>query len=136
MTEPTLSRRSFNRTSLIALLAGAGGAFLDGSTSAKQRAATGAPTRRDVIKQDIGVVAWTERGMIEDVSPGLAAVTVPVTVVVGHRDQAEHEAALREIFARFLPQATFPVLEGIGHLSPLEASEALANACAVLLAGL
>jgi 3-oxoadipate enol-lactonase len=77
--------------------------------------------------------AWTERNMIEDVSAGLAAVTVPVTVVIGDRDQVEHEPALREIFARFLPHATFRVLAGIGHLSPLEAPDALADACRRLL---
>jgi hypothetical protein len=35
-----------------------------------------------------------------------------------------------------LPQATFRVLEGIGHLSPLEAPGELADACANLLASL
>ena len=72
--------------------------------------------------------AWTQRGMIEDVSAGLDAVAVPVTVVVGDRDQVEHEAALRESFGRFLPHATFRVLKGIGHLSPLEAPDAIAEA--------
>jgi pimeloyl-ACP methyl ester carboxylesterase len=72
--------------------------------------------------------AWTESGMIEDISAGLDAVTVPVAVVIGDRDQVEHEAALREIFGRFLPHATFCVLKGIGHLSPLEAPDAIADA--------
>jgi len=80
--------------------------------------------------------AWTERNMIEDVSAGLAAVTVPVTVIIGDCDQVEHEPALRRTFARFLPQATFRVLEGIGHLSPLEAPNELADACTALLKGL
>jgi 3-oxoadipate enol-lactonase len=73
--------------------------------------------------------AWTERGMIEDVSAGLDAVTVPVKVVIGDRDQVEHEAALRQIFGRFLAHATFRVLKGVGHLSPLEAPDAIADAC-------
>jgi pimeloyl-ACP methyl ester carboxylesterase len=73
--------------------------------------------------------AWTERNMIEDVGTGLAAVTVPVTVVVGDRDQVEHEAKLRQVFTRFLPHATFRVLRGIGHLSTLEAPDAPAHAC-------
>jgi pimeloyl-ACP methyl ester carboxylesterase len=80
--------------------------------------------------------AWTDRGMIEDVSVGLDAVTVPVSIVVGSRDRVEHESALREVFGRLLPQATFRVLEGIGHLSPLEAPGELADACAKLLARL
>jgi hypothetical protein len=63
--------------------------------------------------------AWTERGMIEDISAGLDAVTAPVKIVIGDRDQVEHDAALREIFGRFLPQTTFRVPNGIGNLSPL-----------------
>jgi 3-oxoadipate enol-lactonase len=80
--------------------------------------------------------AWTDRGMIEDVSAGLDRVTVPVSILVGSRDRVEHESALREVFGRLLPQATVRVLEGIGHLSPLEAPDELAAACARLLAGL
>jgi pimeloyl-ACP methyl ester carboxylesterase len=77
--------------------------------------------------------AWTDRGMIEDVSAGLDAVTIPVSVIVGSRDRVEHETALREVFGRLLPQATFRVLEGVGHLSPLEAPDGLADACVNLL---
>lgn len=80
--------------------------------------------------------AWTERNMMEDVSAGLTAVSVPVIVVIGDRDQVEHEPALRQTFARLLPQATFRVLKGIGHLSPLEAPNELADACTALLKGL
>jgi pimeloyl-ACP methyl ester carboxylesterase len=80
--------------------------------------------------------AWTDRGMIENVTAGLTGVTIPVRVVVGTDDRVEHESALREIFGRFLPQATFRVLENVGHLSPLEAPGELAEACASLLAGL
>jgi hypothetical protein len=39
---------------------------------------------------------WGSIGMIEDISAGLDAV--PGTVVIGDRDQVEHEAALQEIF--------------------------------------
>jgi 3-oxoadipate enol-lactonase len=77
--------------------------------------------------------AWTERGMIQDVTAGLAAAKLPVIVIVGDDDQVEHADALREIFARFIPQASFRVLKGVGHLSPLEAPNALADACKVLL---
>jgi pimeloyl-ACP methyl ester carboxylesterase len=77
--------------------------------------------------------AWTESGMVADVSAGLDAVAVPVTVVIGDCDQVEHEAALRDIFARLLPLTTFRVLNGVGHLSPLEASDAVAQACSIFL---
>jgi pimeloyl-ACP methyl ester carboxylesterase len=80
--------------------------------------------------------AWTERGMIEDIAKGLDAVKLHALVVIGDRDQVEHEAALREIFARFLPQANFLTLSGIGHLSPLQAPDALADACQRLLRAL
>ena len=78
--------------------------------------------------------AWTEQGMIEDVTAGLNTVTIPITIVIGDRDQVEHEAALRQIFGRFLPQATFRVLTGAGHLSPIESPDAVANACLDMLA--
>ena len=71
--------------------------------------------------------------MVEDVTKGPDAVGLPVTVVVGDRDQVEHEDTLTEVFARFLPQATFRRLRGVGHLSPLEAPDALADACNALL---
>ncbi|HEY1888071.1 MAG TPA: alpha/beta hydrolase, partial [Roseiarcus sp.] len=77
--------------------------------------------------------AWTDRGMIEDISAELVGVTTPTIVVIGDRDQVEHEAALRDVFARFLPQATFRVLEGVGHLSPLQAPDAIAGACLSML---
>jgi pimeloyl-ACP methyl ester carboxylesterase len=67
---------------------------------------------------------------------GLAAVTVPVTVVIGDRDQVEHEPALRKTFAPFFPQTAFRVLEGVGHLSPLEAPDELADACTAFLKNL
>ena len=49
MVEPTLSRRHFNRGSLISLLAAA--AMPDGAAAAQQQAT--AATRRDVITQDL-----------------------------------------------------------------------------------
>ena len=72
--------------------------------------------------------------MIEDVSTGLDAVTVPTIVVIGDRDRVEHESALRQAFGRFVPHATFRVLAGVGHLSPLERPGELAAACLDLLA--
>jgi pimeloyl-ACP methyl ester carboxylesterase len=100
------------------------------------------PERREQVIEDTlrgapaAKRAWTERNMMEDVSAGLTAVSVPVIVVIGDRDQVEHEPALRQTFARFLPQATFRVLKGVGHLSPLEAPSELADACSALLKGL
>jgi pimeloyl-ACP methyl ester carboxylesterase len=66
----------------------------------------------------------------------MSAITVPVTVVIGDRDQVEHELALRKTFGIYLPQVTFRVLKGVGHLSPLEAPDELADACAAFLRSL
>jgi hypothetical protein len=44
--------------------------------------------------------------------------------------------ALRLAFGRFLPHATFRVLAGVGHLSPLERPGELAAACLDFLASL
>lgn len=76
---------------------------------------------------------WTERGMNEDIADGLEVVALPTVVVVGDRDQVEHEAALREMFGRYLPQTRFRVLAGAGHLSPLERSTEVASACVEML---
>jgi pimeloyl-ACP methyl ester carboxylesterase len=43
--------------------------------------------------------AWTEHNMIEDVSAGLPAVTLPVMVVIGDLDQVEHELVARPSLA-------------------------------------
>jgi len=77
--------------------------------------------------------AWTQAGMLEDVSAGLASVTVPVSVVVGERDQIERESMLREALSAVFPQARFTILKDVGHLSPLEASEDVANVCVEFL---
>jgi pimeloyl-ACP methyl ester carboxylesterase len=77
--------------------------------------------------------AWTERGMTQDISAGLDRVTLPVQVVVGDRDKVERLEDLRAAFAHRLPQARFTALGGVGHLSPLEAPSAVADACAAML---
>jgi pimeloyl-ACP methyl ester carboxylesterase len=74
----------------------------------------GGPLPDDLREQ---VIEDTLRGAMEDISAGLDAVKIPVSIVVGRNDRVEHESALREIFGRLLPQATFRVLERSGHLS-------------------
>jgi pimeloyl-ACP methyl ester carboxylesterase len=66
----------------------------------------------------------------------LDAIIIPTIIVTGDRDRVEHESALRQAFGRFLPHATFRVLAGVGHPSPLERSRELAAACLELLASL
>ena len=77
--------------------------------------------------------AWIEGGMVDDISAGLGAVSMPVEVVAGEQDQVERHDALRASFAAALPQARFRVLPGVGHLSPLEDPAAVADACAAMV---
>ncbi len=53
MTQFTYSRRSFNRDSLLSVLAAAATAPIVGTAPAQQRATTPASTRRTIIKQDL-----------------------------------------------------------------------------------
>jgi pimeloyl-ACP methyl ester carboxylesterase len=78
--------------------------------------------------------AWTQHNMIADVSERLDAITIPVSVVVGDRDQVEREETLRTVFVSLIPHASFHVLRGIGHVSLLEAPHEVADICVQLLA--
>jgi pimeloyl-ACP methyl ester carboxylesterase len=80
--------------------------------------------------------AWTERGMLEDIGAHSQTITVPLLVVVGDRDKVEKEDSLRAAFGRRVPPAHMAVLPGVGHLSPLEAPDALAKALQPFLTAL
>lgn len=91
----------------------------------------------DTLRGEAGAKrAWTDRGMTQDVSAGLESFALPVDVLIGERDQIEREAVLRPALSRFLPQATFTIVPGVGHLLPLEAPEAIALACEQMLSAL
>ena len=81
-------------------------------------------------------VAWVSQGMVLDISEQAAAITVPVCVIVGSEDQAENEAALREAILPLVPRAQFETIEGVGHLSPLEGPDEVAEAISDFLANL
>jgi len=78
---------------------------------------------------DLAKSYWTEAGMIADIGD-IAGITVPVRILVGDQDQVERADVLKPLYAGLLPAAQFQVLEGVGHLSPLEAPEAVARQCA------
>lgn len=58
-----------------------------------------------------------------DSRPSLAAIRCPTTVIVGSEDQITPPALAREM-VEAIPGARSVVVEGAGHLSPLEAPEA------------
>ncbi len=65
--------------------------------------------------------AWISENMAVDISGDLSAIDVPVHVIVGNADRVETKEILRREIPRFLGDARFHVLDGVGHLAPLEA---------------
>lgn len=72
---------------------------------------------------------WTEAGMTADIGD-ISGLTIPVRILVGSEDHVERAEVLGPLYAGILPAAEFQVLEGVGHLSPLEAPEMIARGCA------
>ena len=88
--------------------------------------------RERVIADTLGAAhgakqAWFESGMDLDITAAAAATEAPTLVIVGTADQVETEASLRREFGRHLPHATFQILQGVGHLAPLEAPDEVAD---------
>ena len=79
-------------------------------------------------------IAWLSEGMALDISKQTASIAAPVCVIVGSADQVEKEDALREALLPLVPQARFEIIEGVGHLSPLEGPGEVAKAISHFLA--
>jgi pimeloyl-ACP methyl ester carboxylesterase len=78
--------------------------------------------------------AWVSQGMALDISDMAAAISCPVGVIVGSADRVQTEAELRGTLLPLMPQARFEILEGVGHLSPLETPVSVAEAISDFLA--
>ena len=72
--------------------------------------------------------------MVADLGIVPGDIEVPVTLLVGSLDKVEEPSRLRRIFGEAVPQTHFIEVPGVGHLSPLEAPEAIASACRDMLA--
>lgn len=73
--------------------------------------------------------AWLQRGSREDLSSQLSSLAVPCRLLVGARDRAITPATQRRCTLPWLPPGTpFAVVPGAGHLLPLEAPVAVAEA--------
>ncbi len=89
----------------------------------------------DTLAGDLGAKReWTERTMVADLGIVPGDIEVPVTLLVGSLDKVEEPSRLRRIFGQAVPQTHFIEVPGVGHLSPLEAPEAIASACRDMLA--
>ncbi len=72
--------------------------------------------------------AWPNAAMREDLTAEVAAIDVPVCVIVGEHDRVDPVDALRQALLPWIPGARLQVLPGVGHLSPLEAPREVAAA--------
>jgi len=95
--------------------------------------------RRQVTEDTVGgaegaKIAWVSQGMALDISEQTAAISAPACIIVGSADQVESEAVLRQKLLALVPRARFEILEGVGHLSPLEAPGSVADAISDFLA--
>ena len=72
---------------------------------------------------------WPEHGMTSDIGFTREELRLPLEILVGDHDRVERPSVLRPLFSRLLPHAAFTVVPNAGHLLPLEAPQALADAC-------
>lgn len=66
-------------------------------------------------------LAWPNVAMLDDITRDVAAIDVPVLIISGDRDQVDRIETLREELLPRIAGARLHVLQGVGHLSPLEA---------------
>ena len=71
--------------------------------------------------------AWPNVAMAEDITADVAAIDVPTLVISGEHDQVDRVATLQAELLPRLPHAVLHILPGVGHLSPLESPEAVAQ---------
>ena len=82
--------------------------------------------RRQIVDDTLGgqqeaKEAWIGENMAVDISGDVSAIDVPVHVIVGNADRVETEETLRREIPEFLGNTRFHILDGVGHLAPLEA---------------
>lgn len=72
--------------------------------------------------------AWLQVGSLEDIADRMAAIDVPVQIVVGAEDPVVGPKTQREEVASRLTGASVDEVPGAGHLLPIEAPDAVAGA--------
>jgi pimeloyl-ACP methyl ester carboxylesterase len=70
-------------------------------------------------------LAWPRSTSLEDITAQVGAIDVPTIVIAGELDRVDSPEMLRAELLSRLPQAAMHVLPGTGHLSMLEAPDAL-----------
>jgi pimeloyl-ACP methyl ester carboxylesterase len=82
------------------------------------------------------LLAWPLHGMIQDITDAAGLITVPVQVLAGRFDQVDPAASLEANLLPVIPGARMTVLDGTGHLSPLEVPDQIAHEIDQFLASL
>jgi pimeloyl-ACP methyl ester carboxylesterase len=72
-------------------------------------------------------LAWPLSGITMDITAATRAVEVPVQVLAGRQDRVDPPESLEANLLPFIPGARMTVIEGTGHLSPLEVPELIAK---------
>ncbi|MBP1207382.1 pimeloyl-ACP methyl ester carboxylesterase/ketosteroid isomerase-like protein [Duganella sp. 1411] len=91
-----------------------------------------AASRAQVIEDSLkgapqAKAAWPDVGMREDITKAVSSIDVPTIVISGEHDQVDRVTTLQAELLPRIPHAALHVLPGVGHLSPLEAPEAIAQ---------
>jgi pimeloyl-ACP methyl ester carboxylesterase len=73
------------------------------------------------------LLAWPLEGMTQNVTNAAGLIKVPVQVLAGRHDLVDPPASLEADLLPVIPGARMTVLEGTGHLSPLEIPDQIAN---------
>ena len=72
-------------------------------------------------------LAWPRHGITEDITAAASAIEVPVRVLAGQHDRVDPLASLEANLLPVIPGARMTIIEGTGHLSPLEVPGQVAN---------
>jgi pimeloyl-ACP methyl ester carboxylesterase len=105
-------------------------------SEALQRALTYRPLaaglREQVITDSLAsnpdaLLAWPLHGMTQNITDAAGLIKVPVKVLAGRHDLVDPPASLEADLLPVIPGARMTVLDGTGHLSPLEVPDRVAN---------
>lgn len=70
---------------------------------------------------------WLEHGSVEDISPQMPDIDVPVSIISGEKDATIPAAFLKNELIKYFPAADFEQIQDAGHLLPYETPLALAR---------
>lgn len=88
--------------------------------------------REQVIHDSLAVSndarnGWPFHGFTEDITAAASVIEVPVLVLAGQHDRVDPPESLEANLLPVIQTARMTVIEGTGHLSPLEAPDQIAN---------